>query len=149
MRKRTLAVAKRIRGRKSALGKKATRTKMAAHARKSAGRKKASRGKRAGGRRIAAWRERTAPRMRLAPNWVEPEEKGPGPEAGGQSGDIQGLSGVAKADSESVVELAEEGQAFEAEVVSGVENAPDADVAEVTTREVPEDDVPPEYRERE
>jgi hypothetical protein len=28
---------------------------------------------------------------------------------------------------------------------AAVENAPDADVAEVTTREVPEDDVPEEY----
>jgi hypothetical protein len=45
----------------------------------------------------------------------------------------------------SVEELAEEGQDFEAEVVSGVENAPDADKGEVRTKEVPEDDVPPEY----
>jgi hypothetical protein len=30
-----------------------------------------------------------------------------------------------------------------------VENAPDADVAEVTTKEVPEDDVPLEYQNRE
>jgi len=29
-----------------------------------------------------------------------------------------------------------------------VEDAPDADVAEVHTRQVPEDDVPPEYLER-
>ena len=42
-------------------------------------------------------------------------------------------------------ELLEEGQAFEAGVVSGVENAPDADEGEVRTREVPEDDVPREY----
>jgi N utilization substance protein A len=78
-----------------------------------------------------------------------PREKGLGPDAGGQSGDTQGLPQVADADSESVEELAEEGQTFEAEVVSGVESAPDADEAEVTTKEVPEDDLPPEYRERE
>jgi hypothetical protein len=65
---------------------------------------------------------------------------------GGQSGDIQGLSDVEGADSESVAELAEEGQDYEAEVVSGVENALDPDEGEVTTREVPEDDVPLEYR---
>jgi hypothetical protein len=47
-----------------------------------------------------------------------------------------------------VEELAEEGQAFEAEVVSGVENAPDADQGEVRTHEVPEDDVPDEYRDK-
>jgi hypothetical protein len=40
----------------------------------------------------------------------------------------------------------EEGNSFEAEVVDGVENAKDPDVAEVTTRQVPEDDVPEEYR---
>ena len=65
----------------------------------------------------------------------------------GQSGDTQGLSDVAGADSESVRELAEEGQYFEAAVISGIENVPD-DVAEVTTTEVPEDDVPLEYLER-
>jgi len=77
------------------------------------------------------------------------EEKGLGSETGGQSGDIQGLSNIAGADSESVQELAEEGQAYEAEVVRGVENVPDADEAEVTTTEVPQDDVPPEYRNKE
>jgi hypothetical protein len=69
-----------------------------------------------------------------------------GPRTGGQSGDTQGLSDLANADSESVEELAEEGQYFEAGIVSGIENAPDADAGEVTTREVPEDDVPVEYQ---
>ncbi len=69
-------------------------------------------------------------------------------DASGQSGDTQGLSDVAEADSESVTDLLEEGQSFEAGIVSGVENAPDPDVAEVTTREVPEDDVPEEYLDR-
>src|SRR5277367_3745005 len=72
--------------------------------------------------------------------------RGLGPNAGGQSGDIQALPRAEDVDSESVEELAEEGQAFEAEVVSGVENAPDADQDEVRTREVPEDDVPEEYQ---
>lgn len=63
----------------------------------------------------------------------------------GQSGALQGLSDRAGADSESVDELLEEGNAFEAEVVDGVENAPDADEGEVRTHEVPEDDVPEEY----
>src|SRR5271156_793316 len=74
--------------------------------------------------------------------------RGLGPNAGGQSGDIQGLPRKEDVDSESVEELAEEGQAFEAEVVSGVENAPDADQGEVRTHEVPEDDVPGEYRDK-
>jgi hypothetical protein len=61
------------------------------------------------------------------------------------SGDLQGLSNVEDADSESVDELLEEGNAFEAGVVSGVEDADDHDGQEVRTREVPEDDVPGEY----
>jgi hypothetical protein len=68
-----------------------------------------------------------------------------GPDTGGQSGDTQGLSGMAETDSESVKELLEEGQAYEAEVVGGVESVPDADQGEVRMREVPEDDVPEEY----
>jgi len=68
-----------------------------------------------------------------------------GPESAGQSGDIQQLSDTANADSESVEELVEEGNAFEADAVQGVEDADAADVSEVTTREVPEDDVPAEY----
>lgn len=72
----------------------------------------------------------------------------PGAAAAGQSGDTQALSANATAGSESVKELMEEGQAFEAEVVDGVENAPDADEAEVRTKEVPEDDVPEQYQER-
>jgi hypothetical protein len=65
-------------------------------------------------------------------------------EVAGQSGDNERLSRVARADSQSVEELADEGQAFESEVVSGVEDADDSE-AEVTTHEVPEDDVPSEY----
>ncbi len=71
-----------------------------------------------------------------------------GPDSAGQSGDTQGLSDVAEAGSESVLELVEEGQSFEAEVIGGVEDAPDPDVAEVHTRQVPEDDVPSEYLEK-
>jgi len=75
-------------------------------------------------------------------------ERGLGPGSAGQSGDNQGLADEAEAGSESVEELIEEGQFFEAGIISGVENAPDADVAEVHTREVPEDDVPSEYTDR-
>lgn len=63
----------------------------------------------------------------------------------GQAGDVQQLPDEAIADSESVEELAEEGNAFEADVVAGVEGAEDPDVSEVVTKEVPEDDVPGEY----
>jgi hypothetical protein len=64
----------------------------------------------------------------------------------GQSGDSQGLADDESADSESIKELVDEGQDFEAMAVSGVENAPDPDRGEIRTKEVPEDDVPPEYR---
>lgn len=79
----------------------------------------------------------TNPRKKLR------DETGPG--AAGQSGDIQQLPDRPLADSESVEELVEEGNAFEAEVIAGVESAPDADQGEVRTRQVPEDDVPEEY----
>jgi len=61
---------------------------------------------------------------------VATEPLGLGPGAGGQSGDIEGLPGVALGDSESVAELVQEGQDLEAERVSGIENAPDPDEME-------------------
>ena len=72
-----------------------------------------------------------------------------GARSGEQSGDLQGLSNVEGADSESVDELLEEGNAFEADAVKGVEDAEDDDEAEVRTHEVPQDDVPGEYLDKE
>jgi hypothetical protein len=77
------------------------------------------------------------------------EPRGLGAGSAGQSGDLQGLSGTEGADSESVGELLEEGNAFEAELVKGVEDAGDADESEVETHEVPEDDIPGEYKDKE
>jgi hypothetical protein len=59
--------------------------------------------------------------------------------------DSQGLSKVEDVDSESVRELIDEGNTFEAGVVGGVERADDNEGKEVRTREFPEDDVPEEY----
>ena len=70
---------------------------------------------------------------------------GSGWRVGKQSGDLQGLSRPPVADSESVDELLDEGNAFEGDAVSGVENAEASDEKEVRTHEVPEDDVPSEY----
>jgi len=82
-----------------------------------------------------------------APNFDVPEdqpvagEAGPmppddvGPDSAGQSGDTEGLSQDAEMAPQSVSELVEEGQDQEAAIVSGVENAPPADEAEVTTHE--------------
>ncbi len=75
------------------------------------------------------------------------EQHGLGAHSGGQSGDTQGFSANSAVESESVEELLEEGQSYEAEVLDGVENAPDPDQSEVRTREVTQDDVPGEYRE--
>jgi hypothetical protein len=63
--------------------------------------------------------------------------EGMGARSGRQSGDLQGLSNVEGADSESVDELLEEGNAFEADAVKGVEDAEAADGGEVRTHEVP------------
>ncbi len=54
---------------------------------------------------------------------IDPGESGA--ESGGQSGDAQGLSGSSEVSEESVEELAEDEQAFECGVISGVEDAGD------------------------
>jgi hypothetical protein len=59
--------------------------------------------------------------------------------------DFEGLSRAEEADSESVDELVEEGNLSEAGAVAGVEEADNSDEREVHTHEVPEDDVPEEY----
>jgi hypothetical protein len=116
---------------KAAAGKPAARKKLSATKKKSPTKKKSA-GKRTSQREVI--------------NPVTPSgRRGLGAESGGQSGDTQGLSRRSYDDSESVEELMEEGQYMEAEAVSGVENARDADQGEVRTRQFPEDDVPEEY----
>jgi hypothetical protein len=66
---------------------------------------------------------------------------------GVMSGDLQGLSRKSRAASESVDELLEEGNAYEAGILKGVEEAEDA--KEVLTHEVLADDVPEEYLDEE
>jgi hypothetical protein len=58
-----------------------------------------------------------------------------GSDSAGQSGDVQGLSQVADVDEESVGELAETEQTYEAEVVEGIEDAGDHPERPVRTRE--------------
>jgi hypothetical protein len=70
------------------------------------------------------------------------------PISAGASGDDQKLSRIEGVDSESVEELADEGQSYEAAAISGVEDALDPDQSEVTTKERPQDDVPGEYTDR-
>jgi hypothetical protein len=121
--------------------KKQTKPKKAA--RKMAVPKKGAK-KKAAPKKTTPKRRRVRGRSQSAPT-VAFEREGLTARSGGQSGDLQGLSSMAGADSESVDELLEEGNAFEAEVVKGVQETPDADESEVVTHEVPEDDVPGEY----
>jgi hypothetical protein len=109
--------------------------------------KKLASAKRVTKKKPARRKKQSAPRTpaEVSNPIVSPNRRGLGPGAGGQSGDNQGPSRKESADSESVEELTEEGQEYEAEVISGVENARDPDQGEVTTKEVPEDDVPSEY----
>ena len=65
------------------------------------------------------------------------------------AGDLQGLSHVEDAESESVAELVEEGNAFEAGILSGVEAADSKDESEVESHAVLDDDVPGEYLDEE
>ena len=66
-----------------------------------------------------------------------------------KAGDAEGLPDSAEASSESVAELLEEGQSFEASILNAIENAPPAEDGPIKIREVPEDDVPAEYLEDE
>ena len=107
--------------------------------------KAASVGKRTVARKSAPAAKKRVRGKSQSVNSVSFAPEGLAARSGGQSGDLQGLSSLQAADSESVDELLEEGNAFEAGVIKGVQEADDADEAEVHTHEVPEDDVPGEY----
>jgi hypothetical protein len=131
---------------KNSKKKKRNKVKMAAPKKRVA--KKKAPARKVASRKTAAPKKRTHGKSeRVSPLAFEPA--GLGPRSGGQSGDLQGLSNRGGADSESVDELLEEGNAFEAEAVKGVQDADDADESEVRTHEVPEDDVPDEYKDNE
>jgi len=139
---------------KPTLKKSAARKKVAAKnkrtkkdvARKSVAKNQSAAKKKSSAKKKPAAKKATRRREEVI-NPVTPSgRRGLGPESGGQSGDTQGLSRRSYDDSESVEELMAEGQYMEAEAVSGVENAPDADQGEVRTRQFPEDDVPEEYQ---
>jgi cobalamin biosynthesis protein CobT len=101
------------------------------------------------GRKTAGALKRQIRRKSQSVDTVAFAPGGPESRSGVQSGDLQGLSNVEGADSESVGELIEEGNTFEADVVKGVEDAEDTDESEVHTHETPEDDIPREYLDKE
>jgi hypothetical protein len=119
---------------------------------KTASKKAGAKSKSAGKRELATKTKRAGkkqPRQKKYPEVLTFSQGEPESDLAGQAGDLQGLSSVGDADSESVDELLEEGNAFEADVVKGVEDAGDRSEKEVRTHEVPEDDVPGEYLDQE
>jgi hypothetical protein len=87
--------------------------------------------------RLDGWSRKTAftPARAFAAAWLQVVG------LAGQSGDTQGFPDRAESDCESVEELATRAAA----AIAGIEDTPNPDVAEVRTKEVPEDDVPTEY----
>ncbi len=96
---------------------------------KSAAKRRTAPKKRAGRSRQAAMGSQNVDTVQMKPRAMRAR-------AGAGGGDFGGLSTVESVDSESADELLEEGQAFEAGIVSGVEDAPDADQGPVKTRDV-------------
>jgi hypothetical protein len=149
--KKKQAKSRRIASKKAKRIKKAVKAKVA---KKSASPKKRSAKKKAvpKKKRVGKTKRDAEKRVRGKSQTVDTVAYAPeglAARSGGQSGDLQGLSNLAGANSESVDELLEEGNAFEAEVVKGVQDAGDTDEGEVHTHEVPQDDVPGEYRDKE
>ncbi len=147
MAKKKTAVKKKAGGSKKAAGKKkaAKKPKVAAKKRIVFSKRNA-RVRRSAPREISSGSERSSLGSSTLSSAPRPPKRGMGNEAGGQSGDLQGLSREEDSGAESVEELVEEGQAFEADVINGVENAPDADKGPVRTHDRLEDDIPPEER---
>ena len=140
---------KRIASKKVKPVKKARKAKLA----KKAAPKKAAAKTKAAVRKTAVGKTARAAKIRVRGKSQTVDSVSYAPEglaarSGGQSGALQGLSSIEGADSESVDELLEEGNTFEAEAVKGVQDAGDADESEVHTHEVPQDDVPGEYRDK-
>jgi hypothetical protein len=151
--KKPKKIVKKVIAAKSAPKKKIMARSIPAAAVKKSARSGGASSKKSSARKVRGITAEVASPMRSSLNdggsdfGVEPrrQRRGMGSEAAGQSGDTEGISEEAEADSESVEELLEDGQAFEAEVISGVEKAGNADDGGVRTHEVPEDDVPEEY----
>src|SRR6202167_6816038 len=111
--------------------KKVTPTKAKKRSRKLTKEKPAPKGQKKKG--VAAKKQPRRKSARLSTVEFPPDS--PESLSGEQSGDLQGLSRLEAADSESVEELIEEGNAFEADVVAGVESAEDSDEKEARTHE--------------
>ena len=100
--------------------KKKSRSKSKKVSRKKAAPKKKPLPKKAAPQKAAALKKSKVRGTSQSVETTAFEPEGLGARSGGQAGNLQGLSNIAGADSESVDELLEEGNAFEAEVVEGV-----------------------------
>jgi hypothetical protein len=76
-------------------------------------------------------RETPASSLSSLYRFERPPHAGAHPEGAGQAGDTEDLRKVAVDSPQSVEELVEEGQDFEAEIVDAIENVPPADVSAV------------------
>ena len=130
-RKKTAPAKKKTTVKKKVAKKKAVKARVAA--------------RKTGAARSKTARKKPARRKVQTVGLAAVEPKRPRGRSGALAGDLQGLPRVERADSESVAELLEEGNTYEAEAISGVEAA-DLSDGEVHTHEVPEDDVPGEYQ---
>jgi hypothetical protein len=148
LRKKKSVGKKKLNLKKSSVRKKAPAKKPAkkAASRKPVAKRKSAVKKKSAAKKKSVAKKATRRRAEVINPLTPRGRRGLGPESGGQSGDTQGLSRRSYDDSESVEELMEEGQYMEAEAVSGVENARDADQGEVRTTQFLEDDVPEEYQ---
>src|SRR5260370_29489069 len=132
--KKTQTKSKRTAGKKVAPMKKAAKKKLAKKRftpKKKLAKKKAAEvktkvgGKKTTGEKMAGALKKQVRENSQSVDTVAFAPEGLAARSGGQSGDLQGLSNIRGADSESVDELLEEGNAFEADVVRGVEDAGD------------------------
>lgn len=142
MRKKKKSSKKKPKAASAKHAKKASRERRAKNPKKAVGKKQL--GKKRSPKGNAARRKKTPARR---PRQFEATKASAAESAFDQTGDLEGLSRAEQADSESVEELVEEGNVFEAGAAAGVERADDQDTREVQTRELPEDDVPDEYLE--
>jgi hypothetical protein len=138
---------KKVTKSKRTAGKKSTRAKRVPKKRAAAKRTAAKKKSAANSRKALATRRSARKRAvrRVAEQNATVDLGGLQSRSGLQSGDLQGVRDVESANSESVEELLEEGNAFEAGIVAGIEKAEDDIEKEIRTHEVPEDDVPEEY----
>jgi hypothetical protein len=80
--------------------------------------------------------------------FAEAEPETEAPQTGASAGDLEGLETDENEDFESVAELVNEGQDWEAEELESIEKAPNADQGDLKPRKVPSGTKPGKYSDR-